>query len=125
VNIDVESAVEFDREMFGKLSVGSFMFGSYTVFDNNRNILNCVLEALTSIVFTDMKARMNIDGMHLSPYVPSSEQIDTESLEDNIDELFNNVLQLLLLEYSVTVTESLAGIIQAPVRSLLNPAMAN
>lgn len=125
VNIDVESAVEFDREMFGKLSVGSFMFGSYTVFDNNRNILNCVLEALTSIVFTDMKARMNIDGMHLSPYVPSSEQIDTESLEDNIDELFNNVLQLLLLEYSVTVTESLAGIIQAPVRSLLNTAMAN
>ncbi|KAL7484832.1 hypothetical protein ACHAW6_010713 [Cyclotella cf. meneghiniana] len=122
VNITSESAVELDAEIYRKLTVGSFMFGSYTMFDSNRNLLNCVVEALTSVVFTNLHARMNLNDMQVVPILSS---LEDDTLEDDIDQLINDFMQMLLLQYPATVTESLAALVQAPIRSFINGAFAN
>ncbi|KAL3790089.1 hypothetical protein HJC23_013600 [Cyclotella cryptica] len=122
VNFTSESVVEVDAEIYRKLTIGSFIFGSYTMFDSNRNLLHCVLEALTSVVFTNLHARMNLNDMHVVPVLSS---LEDDSLEDDIDKLINNVMQMLLLQYPATVTESLAALVHAPVRSTINEALAN
>ena len=122
-NFTTESAVELDSEIYKRLSVGSFMFGSYTMFDSNKNALNCILEVLTSVVFTNMNARMNLDVLHVLPVQSLSEVVVKENnLEDDIDQMINNVMQMLLLQYPGTVTEALAAVVKTPVRSLLNEA---
>ncbi|KAL7543818.1 hypothetical protein ACHAXR_013117 [Thalassiosira sp. AJA248-18] len=125
VNFSSDSAWEVDQEMFHKLSVGSFIYGSYSVFDNNRSVLNCIIEALSSVVLLNMQGRINLDAVLVSPVVPAYEAGSSPSLEDNIDELINNVLQLFLLEYPTTTTETVAVVIQTPVRKMLNDGLAN
>ena len=122
-NFTTESAVEMDSDIYQRLSVGSFMFGSYTIFDSNKNALNCILEVLTSVVFTNMNARMNLDVLHVLPVQSLSKVVVKENnLEDDIDQMINNVMQMLLLQYPITVTEALAALVKTPVRSLLNEA---
>ena len=113
----------FDRAIFNKLSVGSFMYGSYTTFDNNRNVLNCIIEALSNVVLTDVDGHMNLDGMQISPYLPDDEVSD--SLENSFDELINVVLQVLLTEYSDTVTAIVAGLIRTPMKEVINDGLRN
>jgi len=126
VNFNSSSAWEVDREMFSKLSIGSFIYGSYSVFDNNRNVLNCIIEALSSVTLLDMRGQMNIDAMHISPIVPANEKKDGKaSLEDNIDELINHLLHLVLSEYPTTSEEAFAAIVQTPVRTMLNDGLEN
>ena len=125
VNFTSQSAVDFDSEMFSKLTVGSFIYGSYTVFENNRNIFNCVLETLSSVVIANMQARMNLDAIHVTPVISASQSFDNASLEVDIDSLINNVLQMILLEYPATTTESLVVLIQNPVRDRINKFVAN
>ena len=126
VNFNSSSSWEVDREMFSKLSIGSFIYGSYSVFDNNRNVLNCIIEALSSVTLLDMRGQMNIDAMHISPIVPANEKKDGKaSLEDNIDELINHLLQLVLSEYPTTSEEAFAAIVQTPVRTMLNDGLEN
>ena len=119
------SAWDLDPEIFSKLSVGSFMFGSYTMFDNNRNLLNCIIEALSSVALLNMEGRMDLDSVLISPVVPANEANGKVSLEDNIDELINNVLQMILVQYPATTTEAVAGLIQTPVKKMLNDGLAN
>ncbi|KAL3805953.1 hypothetical protein ACHAW5_002489 [Stephanodiscus triporus] len=123
VNFKSSSSWEFDAEIFSKLSVGSFIYGSYTMFENNRNPLNCVLEALRSATILDLQARLTLDAIHVSPSPPAS--FYTISLEDNIDDLINCVIQLLLSEYPETSTEALSGIVQVPLRNIINDRMEN
>jgi len=123
LNFTSSSAWELDDEMYGKLSVGSFIYGSYTMFDNNRNILNCLIEALKSVVILDMNGHMNLDAMHITPYVPIYEKV--EGLENDLDTLINNVLKLILTEYPTTTTETVAGILQTPARNTINDGLAN
>mgnify|MGYP000048595433 CR=1 FL=1 len=123
-NVDFKSSSAWylDPDVFSKLSVGSFIYGSYSVFDNNRNILTCVIEALQSFIIHDLQGRVHLDAMKVSPFVPAYEFElgDNASLEADIDTLINNVMQLLLSEYPTTTTEVLAGIIQTPLRNMLN-----
>ena len=125
VNFTTSSEWELDREIFNKLSVGSFIYGSYSVFDTNRNILNCIIEALTSVTLVDMQGRMDINTMHVTPIVPAYEKGDKANLEDNIDELINNVLKLILTEYAATTTDAVAGLIQSPIKSMINDGLQN
>ena len=122
VKLKADSMVVFDREVLNKLTVGSFMYGSYTTFENNRNIMNCVLEALSSFAFTDTKGRLSLDEMSIAPIGNAEKTSAEKGLEDNVDEVINNVLQLLLTEYPSTVTEGLAALIQSPVRDFVNSA---
>mmetsp|Transcript_4081 Transcript_4081/g.7821 ORF Transcript_4081/g.7821 Transcript_4081/m.7821 type:complete len:1385 (-) Transcript_4081:670-4824(-) len=127
VNFKSASAWELDHEMFHKLSVGSFIYGSYTMFDNNRNILNCVIEALRSVTIIDMHGRVTLDSMHVSPVDPANEAGGDveEGLEDDVDALINNVVQSFLMAYPSTATEALAGLIEKPARKMLNDGLAN
>ena len=113
----------FDRAIFSKLSVGSFIYGSYTTFDNNRNVLNCIIEALSNVVLTEVDGHMNLDGMQISPYLPGDEV--SGSLENSFDELINVVLQVILTEYSDTVTATVAGAIRSPLKKMLNGGLEN
>jgi len=124
VNLATDSMFVFDREVLNKLTVGSFISGSYTTFDSNRNILNCVLEALSSIVLTNLEGRMNLDNMSIAAITNAEDTSAETSLEDNVDEVVNNMLQLFLLEYPSTVTESLAAMVQTPARELVNSALS-
>jgi len=121
VNFTSLSSWELDADIFSKLSVGSFMFGSYTMTENNPNPLNCILETLQSATVNSMLARMSLDDIQISPSTPSPFYAIT--LEDDIDDLINRVIKLLLSEYSETSTEALFGIIQAPVRNHINAAI--
>jgi len=126
VNFTSDSAWDVDREMFSKLSVGSFIYGSYTVFDTNRNFLNCIFEALSSVAIIDMQGRINLDAMRVSPVVvPSYEASDNASLEGNIDEFINNIFRLLLSNYPATTTEAVSAIIKIPTTNILNDGLAN
>jgi len=127
VNFKSASAWELDHEMFHKLSVGSFIYGSYTMFDSNRNLLNCVVEALRSVTIIDMHGRVTLDSMHVSPVVPANEAGGggEEGLEDDVDALINNVVQVFLTAYPSTATEALAGLIEKPARKKLNDGLAN
>lgn len=121
-----QSAVELDAEVYKRLSVGSFMFGSYTMFESNKNALHCIFEVLSSVVFTNMNAKMNLDALHVMPVLtPDDVVVKDNNLEDDIDQLINNVMQMLLLHYPVTVTESLSALIRRPARLLLNQAFAS
>jgi uncharacterized paraquat-inducible protein A len=124
VKLTADSMFVFDREVLNKLTVGSFISGSYTTFDSNRNILNCVLEALSSIVLTDMNGRLNLDEMSIAAIANAEDTSAETSLEDNVDQVINNMLQLLLREYPSTVTESLAAMIQNPARDLVNTGLS-
>mmetsp|Transcript_34010 Transcript_34010/g.69337 ORF Transcript_34010/g.69337 Transcript_34010/m.69337 type:complete len:1431 (+) Transcript_34010:80-4372(+) len=124
VNLKADSSVVFDREVLNKLTVGSFISGSYTTYDSNRNIMNCVLEALSSIVLTDASGVLSLDNMSIAAIANAKETSTETSLEDNVDEVINNVLQLLVLEYPSTVTESLAALIHSPVRDFVNSALS-
>jgi len=124
VNLKADSSVVFDREVLNKLTVGSFISGSYTTYDSNRNIMNCVLEALSSILLTDTSGRLNLDNMSIAAIANAKETSAETSLEDNVDEVINNVLQLLVLEYPSTVTESLAALIHSPARDFVNSALS-
>ena len=120
-----QSAVELDAEIYKRLSVGSFMFGSYTMFESNKNALHCIFEVLSSVVFTNMNAKMNLDALHVIPVLTAGDLVVKDNnLEDDIDQLINNVMQMLLLHYPVTVTESLSALIRRPARLLLNQAFA-
>jgi len=113
----------FDRAIFSKLSVGSFIYGSYTTFDNNRNVLNCIIEALSNVVLTDVDGHMDLDGMQISPYLPDDKV--SGSLENSFDELINVVLQVLLTEYPDTITAIVAGVIRTPIKEALNDGLRN
>jgi len=123
-NFSAVSMFEFDREVLTKLTVGSFIDGSYTTFDNKHSIIHCVLEALSSIALTDLNGRMNLPGMSIAPLIYAVSTNET-SLEDNIDDLINNMMQLMLREYPATITESLTSLIQGPVQDLINTALSN
>ena len=112
------SSWELDPDVFGKLTVGSFLYGSYTMFDDNFNPLNCVLEALRSASVLDLRARLAIDAVRISPYPPAS--FYDISLEDNIDDLINVVIQLVLSEYPETATEAFSGLVRVPLRNIIN-----
>ena len=124
VNFTASFMLEFEREVLDKLTVGSFIHGSYTTFDKNRNIMNCVLEALSSITLSDMSGRMGLDKIIIAPAAHAEGTSAETSLEEDIDEVMNNMIQLLLLEYPYTVTESLASLIQIPARALVNAALS-
>lgn len=123
-NFSSISMFEFDREVLTKLTVGSFIDGSYTTFDNKHSIMHCVLEALSSIALTDLNGRMNVAGMSIAPLVSAASTNET-SLENNIDDMINNMMQLMLKEYPATATESLTSLIQGPVQELINTALSN
>ena len=118
VNFESLSSWELDPDVFGKLTVGSFLYGSYTTFDSNRNMLSCVFESLRSASILDLRARLAIDAVRVTPFPPSS--FYEISLEDNIDDLMNVVIQLLLSEYPETSTEAFSGLVQIPLRSIIN-----
>ena len=118
VNFESLSSWELDPDVFGKLTVGSFLYGSYTTFDSNRNMLSCVFEALRSASILDLRARLAIDAVRVTPFPPSS--FYEISLEDDIDDLINVVIQLLLSEYPETSTEAFSGLVQIPLRSIIN-----
>lgn len=124
VNVDSFSSWVIDRDIFSKLSVGSFMFGSYTVFDNNRNFLNCIIEALTSVTFLELQGRMKVDAMQISPITSYANNGCTSDLEGDIDELINHVMQLIVAEYPLTLTEALSGMIQMPAKKFINDKLA-
>lgn len=121
VNFTSLSSWELDADIFSKLSVGSFMFGSYTMTENNPNPLNCILETLKSATVNNMLAHMSLDDIQISPSTPSP--FYAIRLEDDIDDLINRIIKLLLSEYSETLTEALFGIIQVPVRNHINAAI--
>ena len=123
VSLAADSIIIFDREVLEKLTVGSVISGSYTTFDSHRNILNCVLEALSSIIFTDTKGRLTLDKISISAS-NTKETFLESSLEDDVDKMINNILQLIVQEYGPTVTESLAALIQSPARVLANEALS-
>ncbi|KAL3784043.1 hypothetical protein ACHAWO_008033 [Cyclotella atomus] len=124
-NFTVEMAVDLDAEIYNRLSVGSFMFGSYTIFDSNRNALHCILEVLTSVVFTSLRGSINLDVLQVMPVQSVNRVIVKDgNLEDDLDEMINNVMQMLLLQYPETVTESLGALIQTPARLFLNDAFS-
>lgn len=125
VNFTNEMALELDAEIYRRLSVGSFMFGSYTVFDSNTNVLNCILETLTSMVFTGMHTRMNLNVMHVVPIQSSKDGMQNVNLETDMDQLIDNVVQMLLLQYPATMTEALDALVQSPARSFINKALSN
>ncbi len=124
VNLDSFSSWVIDRDIFSKLSVGSFMFGSYTVFNNNRNFLNCIIEALTSVTLLELQGRMKVDAMQISPITSYANNGSTSDLEGDIDELINHVMQLIVAEYPLTLTEALSGMIHIPTKNLINDKLA-
>ncbi len=123
VNLDSFSSWVIDRGIFSKLTVGSFLFGSYTVFDNNHNFLNCIIEGLTSVTLLELQGRMKVDAMQISP-ITSSSNGSAADLEGDIDDLINHVMQLVLSEYPLTVTEALSGMIQIPTKDYINDKLA-
>ncbi len=119
-----QSSLAFDREMFNKLTIGSFKYGSYTEYEGNRNPLNCIFETLSSASVTAMKARVNLNAIDVVPVI-SAEAKSAFILEGCIDRLINNVLKLILLEYPATATETVDGLVKGPVQDALNGVLKN
>jgi len=130
-NVNLTSLSEWiiDGELFNKLSVGSFIYGSYSVFDNEKSILNCIIEALTSVSLLDVVGRMDVHAMTVTPVAyeksNSNDSKSSSNLEDDIDELINHLLELVLNEYSTTTTEALTAIIQTPIKTTINDGLSN
>ena len=71
VNFTSSSSWELDANIYSKLSVGSFIYGSYTMTENNPNPLNCILETLKLATVNSMMARMSLDDIQILPSTPS------------------------------------------------------
>ena len=117
------SALALDYEVFRRLTVGGFLYGSYKVFDNDRSLLNCVVEALESVVVRSLEGRMTLDALRVAPAFPAAAD-SAASLEDDADALLNDAVQLLLSAYPAAATAAVAGILRAPAREALNAGLA-
>jgi hypothetical protein len=68
---------------------------------------------------------MNLNSLHVQPIQSASNVAVKEgNLEDDIDQMINNVMEMLLLHYPTTATESLAALVRTPVRLFLNEALS-
>lgn len=76
----------------------------------------CALSTLWNANVTDMKTLLNLKDL----YLHASDDLKPDSLEAEVDKLIDDVLSLFVGDYNELVTDSLYGIIQGPVRELVN-----
>ena len=87
------SAWDLDRDVFERLTIGSFLEGSYATYDRNRDPLNCVQEALSSASILEMEGTMSLEGMNVTPVQHAyGADAGRGGLEGDADDLINALL---------------------------------
>ena len=76
----------------------------------------CAFSTLWSAAVTDLKTLLNLKDV----YLHADPSLDAGSLEAELDKLIDDTLSLFVGDYNELVTDSLAGIVQGPVRDLVN-----
>ena len=76
----------------------------------------CALSTLWNATVTDLKTVLKLEDL----YLHADDELKVNSLEAEVDKLVDDALSLFVGDYNELVTDSLAGIVQGPVRSLVN-----
>ena len=88
-----------------------------------QDSLQCLLESFLGFQAPVLSLNTTLTSMKILPTAQAKDRamahLMSESLEQDLDDLLNNALQLILGEYPLYITSALAGLVDGPLRTMM------
>ena len=126
-------SLALDRKRFEDIPMGVVMDSLlpglfHRPTQNSSAERTCLLESVHSFNLSGLKLHSIIESAALVPRLDNrrlrqflkQSTLLTKKLEEDLDELVNNVLQLVLVEYQPLLTDAVSGLVENPLTDLIN-----